>query len=124
MKKMKITAAVVCLALTLKVNAQTIKGRLVYASCANSVIEILDEPYFAYSQKEWQKDGTDKVYNNVFRVTNNCKFFAENLKVGQVFTFNVLPDPQENNGCVQCTIYELGPRARLSIEVVKPATAQ
>ena len=63
------------------------------------------------------KDAADAA--TVFVVTNNCNFFSHNITVGHTFFFTILTDPQVNTECVQCSMFERTPMARLTIEVVK-----
>ncbi|MBC7720851.1 MAG: hypothetical protein H7068_02445 [Pedobacter sp.] len=116
--QLAITITAVLFSFTAK--SQTgIKGKLVYISCANAIVEIQDEKYFYLGQKEWQKDYADSVLHNVFVVTNNCNFFSKNITLGHTFFFTILTELQANTECVQCSMFERIPMARLNIEVVK-----
>jgi hypothetical protein len=94
----------------------TIKGKLVYRSCASAVVQIRDSAYFNFGQASWQMSPSSPVYNNVFKVGNHCKFGSFNIVDGQEFYFK--PINQTDRDCVICMLWDNPPTTALNIEVV------
>jgi hypothetical protein len=94
-----------------------VKGKLVYSSCGSAVVQVQDAEFYYLGQEKWKRNN-ESEYEHVFTVRNRCDFLKKKIKVGEEFYFKVIEDVNENNGCVQCLMYESTPYARASIEVV------
>ncbi len=101
---------------------QCIKAKLVYNSCASTVIEILDPNHFSLTESNWAPLHGTQNFNNVCKVSNDCEVLTNNpqLKVGDTFYFEMIVTNEQNN-CVRCTLYDAPPQKTLAIKVLSGA---
>ncbi len=97
-----------------KKDGAVIKGKLIYRSCATTVVQVLDPEYFYLTQAEWKQSDTRPTYEHVFNVSNVCSFPA--FPEGQEFTFKVID--KDDNGCAVCMMYDNPPAKQQMIRVV------
>jgi hypothetical protein len=98
---------------------QCIKAKLVYKSCASTVIEILDPNHFSLTETNWTPLHGTENFNNVCRVANPCFVEASNpqMQVGDVFYFEI-----DNNNfdatCIRCALFDAPPQKTVMIKVL------
>lgn len=62
-----------------------IRGKLVFRSCASTVIQVLDSAYYKIAQSIWQQSPGTPVYKNVFTAANPC--LLSTVAVGSELNF-------------------------------------
>jgi hypothetical protein len=97
-----------------------IKGKLVYHSCATTVVQILDEQHYNYGQDSWRQSPSKEEFNHVFAVSNHCSF-PGSVAVGEEIHFKILSDDPGNKECVTCAVFDNPPQKSQVIEVVEVA---
>jgi len=98
----------------------TKKGKLVLAGpCGQYTVQLL-EGVIDSSRivKSWKDPSTDSIYTNVFGIVNFCHFGNYGLHVGDIFTFNIDPNPSDQ-GCFICMLYYPQPPPTIAVENVQ-----
>ena len=103
-----------------KLTGDSIKGKLIYRSCASTVVEVLDSKHYSLSVDNWQQSPAKPTYNHVFAVANTCSFGE--MKEGQTFTFVLLNNDPKMKDCVVCALYDNPPTKTQIIKVVEKDT--
>lgn len=98
-------------------NQPLIKGKLVYRSCATTVVEVLDAKFFSLGQDSWQ-DQSKQNYQHVFAVANDCTL-PPSLNLGQEFYFKILNNDPKASDCVECALYDNPPVKTQLIKVTE-----
>ena len=100
---------------TKSVSQPSIKGTVVYRSCATIVVQVLDEQHKNLGQ-DWQQSKDSPAFVNVFAVANTCSF-PSNIKEGQQITFKVINSDPANKDCVRCEMFDNPPTKTQLIKV-------
>ncbi|HEX2682590.1 MAG TPA: hypothetical protein VHL77_01580, partial [Ferruginibacter sp.] len=96
------------------------KGRLVVKEiCSHFVVEVLNAKLdTSIVSNGWHDDKRDKIYDQVFTVSNRCGFAAANLKEGDEFEFTFDKEPPAEN-CAVCMAFYPTPVKRNAIRISK-----
>ena len=97
-------------------NEGVIKGKLVYRSCASTVVQVSDTAFYSIAQNEWKQSPTRPTYEHVFAVSNPCSF--PNYTEGQEFTFQIVSNDPKNADCVVCMMFDNPPTKKNMIRVL------
>jgi len=92
-----------------------IRGKLVFRSCASTVIQVLDSAYYQITQSTWQQSPGTPVYKNVFVAANPC--LLSSVAVGSELNF-VMAEKKKND-CIVCAMYDNPPAIKHLIKPVK-----
>jgi hypothetical protein len=98
-----------------KGHGPTVRGKLVYRSCATAVVQVLDSTSSPITVTNWQMSPSSPTYNNVFRVENHCTFGKENISVGQEFDFQLTNTGDAS--CIVCMLWDNPPTVSHKIVV-------
>lgn len=119
----KIILAMLCLGLNYQTCQQAqvkreegISGKVIHRSCATIAIQVLDEKHYRLGQPTWQQAPGQTTYNYVFAVANQCSFPYE-LKVGEKFSFKILPADKAADDCILCELWDNPPAKKQLIQV-------
>ncbi|HYC28639.1 MAG TPA: hypothetical protein VEB42_07480 [Chitinophagaceae bacterium] len=97
-----------------------LKGKLVVKElCSHFVVEVLNSKLdTSIVTNGWHDDKRDKIYDNVFTVSNRCAFAAADLKEGDEFefTFDKEAAPED---CAVCMAFYPTPGKKNAIRVNK-----
>ncbi len=96
-----------------------IKGKLVYRSCASTVVQVLNTAFYSIAQNEWKQSPSRPTYEHVFAVSNPCSF--PNYTEGQEFTFQIITNDPKNADCVVCMMFDNPPTRQNMIRVLNKA---
>lgn len=92
--------------------SELISGKIVYRSCATTVVEVTDPAFYAIAQDSWQQDPSRAARHHVFAVSNPCQL--PKLDTGQVFRFRI--DSSGKNDCIVCMMYDNPPQTKHMIK--------
>lgn len=93
-----------------------VKAKVVYGSCAVTVVQVLDPAHYQLGEPSWQHSPSEPVFQNVFTVKNKCSFGRRNIAIGQEFYFRLTKDA--DNDCVICMMADHSPAMNHAIAVV------
>jgi len=96
------------------------KGRLVVKElCSHFVVQVLNSKLdTSIVANGWHDDKRDKIYDQVFTVSNRCSFAAADLKEGDEFEFTFDKSPAAED-CTVCMAFYPTPGKRNAIVVNK-----
>lgn len=100
----------------------TIKGKVIYKTCASLVVQITDSAYYNLGQEKWRRTAIDNEYEHVFLVKNRCAFLESKIQKDEEFCFVIIKENKDGgakNDCPQCMLYDYPPDVALSIEPIK-----
>ncbi|HEV8081477.1 MAG TPA: hypothetical protein VGP43_12245 [Chitinophagaceae bacterium] len=92
-----------------------IRGKLIFRSCASTVIQVLDSAYYKITQSTWQQSPGTPVYKHVFAAANPC--LLSSVAVGSELNF-VMAEEKKND-CIVCAMYDNPPAIKHLIKPVK-----
>ena len=97
-----------------------LKGRLVVKElCSHFVVQVLNSKLdTSIVTNGWHDDKRDKIYDQVFTVSNRCGFAAADLKEGEEFEFTFDKKPAIED-CAVCMAYYVTPPKKNAIKVKK-----
>ena len=92
------------------VTGKVLTGKLIVnGPCEHYVIQLQKGTIdTANIESTWYESFNDSTYSNVFTVSNLCTFGNYRLQKGDVFTFQIDPNPPAQN-CAICMIYVATP---------------
>jgi hypothetical protein len=95
-------------------------GKLVISELCNHYVVSLESGSLdtAKIAASWADEKRNSTFSNVFSVASRCSFAQAGLKEGDAFTFEVSPQPTEEN-CMQCMAYYPVPERSLYIRNIK-----
>jgi hypothetical protein len=98
-----------------------LKGKLVIKEiCSHFVVQVLNTKLdTAIVANGWHDDKRDKIYDNVFTVSNRCSFAAADLKEGEEFEFTIDRSSAAED-CAVCMAFYPTPVKRNAIKIHKP----
>lgn len=101
-------------------NQSVLTGKLVVSELCNHYVVSLESGSLdtAKIAASWPDEKRNTTFSNVFSVASKCSFAQSGLKEGDVFTFEVSPQPTEEN-CMQCMAYYPIPERSLYIRNIK-----
>lgn len=102
--------------------SECIKAKLVYKSCASTVIEILDPNHFSLAETNWTPLHGTQNFTNVCKVANPCYVEASNpqLQVGDTFYFEIV-NTNDDSSCIRCAMFDGPPQKTVVIKVLSGA---
>ena len=97
-----------------------LKGKLVIKEiCSHFVVQVVNAKLdTAVVTNGWHDDKRDKVYDNVFTVSNRCGFAAADLKEGDEFEFTIDKNPPAED-CAVCMAFYPTPPKRNAVRINK-----
>lgn len=97
-----------------------LKGRLVVKElCSHFVVQVLNAKLdTSMVANGWHDDKRDKIYDQVFTVSNRCGFAAADLKEGDEFEFTFDKEPKAED-CAVCMAFYATPVKKNAIRVNK-----
>lgn len=99
---------------------EELTGQLVISELCNHYVVRLESGSVDTTKiaTAWQDEKRNTTFSNVFSVASRCSFAQAGIKEGDVFTFEVSPQPTEEN-CMQCMAYYPIPERSLYIRNIK-----
>ena len=97
-----------------------LKGKLVIGEiCSHFVVQVLNAKLdTSVVTNGWHDDKRDKIYDNVFTVSNRCAFAAADLKEGEEFEFIIDKNPAAED-CAVCMAFYATPPKRNAVKINK-----
>lgn len=97
-----------------------LKGKLVVKElCSHFVVQVLNAKLdTSIVANGWHDDKRDKIYDNVFTVSNRCSFAAADLKEGDEFEFTFDKNPPAED-CAVCMAFYATPAKKNAVKVSK-----